>query len=275
MTHRRFIRLQRRIHGSQRHPTIKFLFLFALAIFRLPPSGVFAYVSAKRLQLKGLSAAKNIRLRSGRVILLRDTDTDLSIFEQIILLGDCSIPWKTPSIRHIIDAGAHIGSSSLFFASRYPGARILAVECDPGNFAQLVKNTAGHPFITPIHAAVFSRSTRVAIINPGDQAWGFRVEEIAPSAAASTESVSAHTLPELMKIAGFPSIDLLKLDIEGAERDIFAAETEAWLPRVGLIIVELHDHIKPGCSENFAKAVENIPHRIDRQMQNTLWQNLA
>lgn len=275
MINRRFIHLQRRIVRSERHDTIRFLFLLALAFVHLPPRGFIAYLSVKRRQRQKRSATPAIGLWGGRTVFLRDNDTDLSIFEQVLLLGDCALPWKVKDIRCIIDAGAHIGSSSLFYASQYPGARILAIEPDAGNFRQLVKNTAGHPTITPIQAAVFHRSTNVAIVNPGDLPWGFQVEPVTAEKGEVAPTVHARTLPEFMEIAGFSGIDLLKMDIEGAERDIFAAPTETWLPRVRFLVVELHDQIKPGCSEKFNEAVGTIPHRIERQMQNTVWHNLA
>ncbi|MES1166654.1 MAG: FkbM family methyltransferase, partial [Pseudomonadota bacterium] len=93
--------------------------------------------------------------------------------------------------------------------------------------------------------------------------------------AGSPATVPGHTLPEFMRIAGFAHVDLLKLDIEGAEHDVLAAPTGEWLPRVRYLVIELHDQIKPGCSDKFNAAIAGIPHRIDRQMQNTVWHNLA
>ena len=45
-------------------------------------------------------------------------------------------------------------------------------------------------------------------------------------------------------------IDLLKIDIEGAEREVFE-DTSAWIGRVRSLIVELHEHFKPGCERSF------------------------
>jgi hypothetical protein len=49
----------------------------------------------------------------------------------------------------------------------------------------------------------------------------------------------------LIAETGIECIDLLKMDIEGAEREVF--ESGEWISRVGAIAIELHDHIKPGC----------------------------
>jgi len=204
---------------------------------------------------------------------LRDTETDLGIFEQIFLLDDCFVPWPMKGIRYIIDAGAHIGCSSLYFAARYPEARILAVEADPRNHHQLVLNTSSVPNITPLHGAVFYQTTSVVIANPEDRPWGFQVEASSDTATAKEGMISAHTIPDLMAVAAFPHIDLLKIDIEGAEREVFENGGAEWLRHVRIMIVELHDNIKPGCSASFHRATASIPHEIVRHLNNSMWRN--
>jgi hypothetical protein len=52
------------------------------------------------------------------------------------------------------------------------------------------------------------------------------------------------------------SIDLLKIDIEGAEKEVF--EVCDWMGDVHSLMIELHDRFKPGCSEAVAPAVEGF-----------------
>ena len=47
---------------------------------------------------------------------------------------------------------------------------------------------------------------------------------------------------------GVETIDILKMDIEGAEKVIFENYQEDWLQRVGVLYVELHDRLFPGCA---------------------------
>ncbi len=55
---------------------------------------------------------------------------------------------RRSSPETIVDAGANIGVTSIYFANRYPGAKIFAVEAEASNFAMLVKNTQAYPSIT-------------------------------------------------------------------------------------------------------------------------------
>ena len=64
-------------------------------------------------------------------------------------------------------------------------------------------------------------------------------------------------MDELLKWSGLSKIDILKLDVEGAEKDIFeSANCGKWLDCVRQIVVELHDRIVPGCSEALEHATE-------------------
>ena len=53
-------------------------------------------------------------------------------------------------------------------------------------------------------------------------------------------------------------VDLLKVDIEGAEKEVFGSPDE-WIGSVGAIAIELHDRFKPGCSRSFFAAVTAFP----------------
>jgi hypothetical protein len=66
------------------------------------------------------------------------------------------------------------------------------------------------------------------------------------------------------------SIDILKIDIEGAEKEVFADST-AWLGRVRAIIIELHDRLKPGCSRSFYNGSNGFDHEQYRGESVFLW----
>ena len=64
------------------------------------------------------------------------------------------------------------------------------------------------------------------------------------------------TVGKLLAESGFDEIDLLKVDIEGAEKEVFGApDVDEWLPKVKVLTIELHDRMKRGCSYEFFKAV--------------------
>jgi len=63
-------------------------------------------------------------------------------------------------------------------------------------------------------------------------------------------AVDGMTIEKVMEKFNLEKIDILKIDIEGAEREVFR-DTSAWIERVDAIIAELHDHMKPGCNPSF------------------------
>src|SRR3954470_9753237 len=66
----------------------------------------------------------------------------------------------------IIDAGAHIGLASAWFAQRFPDAMIVSLELERSNFELLRTNTAAYPNIRPVHAALWPTSGAVAVTDP-------------------------------------------------------------------------------------------------------------
>src|ERR1017187_8887817 len=150
---------------------------------------------------------------------LRKGTTDIYTFRDVFLqdsmrfVGDSKL---APSC--IVDCGAHIGCTSLFFALRYPGTKIIAVEPDPWNFELLSANVCQFPNVVPINAAVWDRPTCVQIANPGTNPTGLYVEE---TTHMDGTELPAITIPEIMKKAGVDQIDILKIDVEGAELRLF------------------------------------------------------
>jgi FkbM family methyltransferase len=163
--------------------------------------------------------------------------------------------WSLPSdARLIVDAGANVGMAALFFADRYPGATILAVEPEQGNFDTLCANVQGFSQIKPIRSALWPSSGHVEIANPADDAWAFQVKE------SIGGSIPAITVPEIIA-AQRRRIDVFKIDIEGAEKELFQSGADRWLAEVDLIVLETHDRFKPGCTEAVSNALSGYPHR--------------
>lgn len=185
-------------------------------------------------------------------IVLRAASSDIPTFEQMLVFEEYKLAALDPSPALIIDAGANIGLSARYFAQRYPTARILAIEPDPSNYELLRRNTRRCPNVTPVKAALWNSSDRLAIANPDAEKWAIRVE---PS---SLGGVRAVTVPELLEQASLGHVDILKVDIEGAECEVFDATAAAWVQRVGVFMIELHDDIRPGCSAAFYAATKGL-----------------
>jgi FkbM family methyltransferase len=188
-------------------------------------------------------------------VTLRVPSTDVSTYKQVVAREEYDIRLaKQPTT--IIDAGANIGLASVYFASRFPEARILAIEPEAQNFQLLLKNTAPYPNVHAVHSALWSESGEIAVIDTGTGAWGFRTA--APGGESDSQSVRAATLDELLDEFGFDQVDLLKVDIEGAEVEVFA-DTSAWIDRVSVIVAELHERCRTGCLRNFYNGTPGFP----------------
>jgi FkbM family methyltransferase len=192
-------------------------------------------------------------------LMARAGTSDLRCFNEILLAGDYDFQLPAMDPRLIIDGGANVGYSSALFASRYPNSRVIAVEAERSNFELLEANVAGFPNVEPVHGALWHRSAWLEIRNQESASWSFQVTE---SDDASPGSIEAITIHGLLLRSGRDQIDLLKLDVEGAEREIFSVGFEAWLPRVRVMFIELHDDI-PGCKENFFAAIRDYDFEIE------------
>jgi FkbM family methyltransferase len=183
-------------------------------------------------------------------VCLRVRTTDVSIYSSI-LLGreyDFDLPFS-PKI--IVDAGANVGMASIYFSHRYPDAKIIAVEAEASNFAMLARNVKLYPSIIPVHAALWNRDGEISIADPGPfEEWGFITRE------GPGVKVRAITMQTLMNEMQIRLIDLLKVDIEGAEKEVF--ETCDWMQDVRCLMIELHDRFKPGCSEVVSSATQEF-----------------
>jgi hypothetical protein len=82
--------------------------------------------------------------------------------------------------------------------------------------------------------------------------------------------VPSVTIGDILRESGFDHIDILKLDIEGAEKELFREGWEEWLPKVRMIVIELHDRFVPGCSQSFYSAILKRPFRQEVNGENVL-----
>src|SRR5262249_38864386 len=108
-------------------------------------------------------------------------------------------------------------------------------------YAALVRNTAPYSRVVPMHAALWNVDGQVEVFpgGPRKRKWSFRVR--------SGSGCRAITFPTLLRETRFEEVDILKVDVEGAEREIFSNCN--WMVKVELLAIELHDRYFPGCSD--------------------------
>lgn len=143
----------------------------------------------------------------------------------------------------IIDAGAHIGLSTLYFKKLYPDSHIVAIEPHPANFALLQKNVAANGLrdITLINAALASESKPTHPFFIDTEFGWFSTASFIPGAwnkAQKTKEITVETTT-LEKVVSKP-IDLLKLDVEGCEKQVLTTTPLHILEKIKKIIVEVH-----------------------------------
>jgi FkbM family methyltransferase len=199
-------------------------------------------------------------------VTLRAGTSDVLAFIQLLIDGELDFQMSQEPAT-IVDAGANIGLASLYFAHRFPKAKILALEVDQSNFELLVRNTKPYANITCLKKALWSKQAQLNILNPTDEPWAFRVGEVASADGTSVPALGVHDL-----LTEFESgrIDLLKVDIEGAEKEVFQNGTDKWIHRIGVIAVELHDNIAPGASQSLNEALQGRNHQASTSGEYTI-----
>jgi FkbM family methyltransferase len=202
-------------------------------------------------------------------IYVRPGTSDVWTFEKIFISReyDLSLLQRPLTPRTIIDVGANVGYASVFFARQFPTARIVAIEPQEANFALLQRNTAAYPNVTAVRAALWPRPGSLTIQNPEEDAWAFRVGE---TRSSKSETVRGISMPEIMSEHGVSTIDLLKIDIEGAEKEVFEDGSESWLAKTGVLVIELHDWMRDGCATAFYRATSKFPFRHYTSGENTI-----
>jgi FkbM family methyltransferase len=192
-------------------------------------------------------------------IVIRRDSTDFVVFQQVIVNRqyNFTLPF-TP--ENILDCGANIGLASLYFLKKYPGAQIIAIEPDKGNFEQMLKNFNGEENIKPVLGGVWNKPIYLEVIDEYNMgAFGFVCKELD---SFKSDAVKAYSIDQIMKDYNLANIDLLKIDIEGAEQELFSENYENWLPKTKCIVIELHDWRRKGCSKSFLKALQQYDFSI-------------
>ncbi len=186
---------------------------------------------------------------------LRDNNSDKAIFFQVFYEKQYDL-YKVdfPDATKIIDGGANIGCASVYFNIRFPGAEILAIEPEQNNFKLLEQNTRSYKNITCLQAAIWNKNEKLSITNPEGGAAEFMFE----NNIRNDEMVNGITIQSIIKLQGWDEVDIIKLDIEGAEKEVFSAEDLSWLKKVKLLIIELHDRYKKDCTKTFFEALNKF-----------------
>ena len=201
--------------------------------------------NTKRIFLKNIKSS----------LFLRSGTSDIPTFKQIFVRHQYDVKLNL-NPYFIIDGGANIGLSAIYFANKFPNATIVAVEPDKKNFEILKKNIKSYPNIHSIHSGLWDKAVTMNVTDKYKKGnWGMVTEEYKGSSAEVNGLVQSITIPDIISKFNYSKIDLLKLDIETSEKQLFSANYNDWLPITKVILIELHDHKISGCSKAFFTAI--------------------
>jgi FkbM family methyltransferase len=168
----------------------------------------------------------------GRSLFLRKRGTDPVTFDEVFLkhvyhpvvenLGGC---------RTLLDLGSNIGLASLYLYGHFR-CRCVCVEPNPESFKVLSRNFPDGS-ATLIHAAVWSRN---CLLNTDFKEGRFSTSIVRPSEQGT---IPGMPVAELIRRSGFETVDLLKMDVEGAEVEAFKGD-HSWIRKVRAIAIEFH-----------------------------------
>jgi len=149
-------------------------------------------------------------------------------YERIVAAG------RTPLI---IDLGANVGASTLWYARAYPAAHVVAVEPDPSNADLCRQNTAGRD-VEVLTAAAGSTPGFVSVSGDDEEKWAVT------TARDDHGSTRICLVNDIVSEVPNSTLFIVKVDIEGFESDLFSGNTE-WVQQAALVIIEPHDWMVP------------------------------
>ena len=210
--------------------------------WRLPAVLAFIDYRSNQVWPGRLTAVGDLRCRlharSGTRLMarVRDVNAPAEVFGRDEYLH-AGVPWQ--EVEFVLDLGGHVGSFTLWAAAR-SRARFFTLEPNPAVFELLVRNVeaAGLGGRVQLRRAAVGADPgrRWLELDPDSAASRLRA---APAAGAGVE-VEAITLGQALSDCTFPRVDVVKMDIEGAEYAALAGAGTEVLRAASHWIVECH-----------------------------------
>lgn len=240
---------------------------------RLRARDVIAFLKARRYR-SGIQRTFELGAKSLKhPISVRAGTSDLAVFRQLILGEEYDCLLSIRNLELVIDCGANIGISAAWFLSRYPACSVVSLEPDPDNFACLARNLKPYGDRWSGHlAALWDKSNEVLEVHSDYRDGREWSRAVRPACHESQALVETLTLSDIIAMHSGRRVSLLKIDIEGAELNIFQSSVDGWIDKVDRILIELHDE---ACEQAFQRAIPDSLWRKTRAGDLVLCERLA
>jgi FkbM family methyltransferase len=193
-------------------------------------------------------------------IYIRPGSTDLDEVIQSTVRQAYGHCLPSSPVRIIIDAGANMGDTTAWYLSKFPEARVIALEPDPENFRLLELNC--RPYgdrATLLCAALWGETGRLSLKHTG-KCDGVSVHEW-----DGNNDCQGISMPDLLQSQGLSQVDILKIDIEDGERALFSATQDGWIEHVRTIAIEIHSPPSLEAVKTVTRR-HNFSHRLYRNL---------
>ena len=196
---------------------------------------ILAYRLLRIVRVPGYNRPRTIHLNGGIKLTYRLNRGDLLVLREV-WTDEVYRPPNGQAPRTVIDLGANVGMASVWFARRLGCREIVAVEPLPEN-ARLLRHNLEQNGIsaTVVEAAVGAEPGEHFLAAGEEPCSGHLAESGLPVTVVGMESV-------ILAFEGGDGVDLLKVDIEGAEEALFTGDG-SWLSEVRTILVEIHPEL--------------------------------
>ena len=233
------------------------------------------YVWYSLLTLIGINVKNRhipIRMKGfGHPFYARFGSSDIGVFNQIFSEQEYSCLTDVADPKLIIDCGSNVGYSSLWYLQRYPQAKIICVEPDEGNITLCKKNLAPYSDrVNLVKAGIWPREAGLVVERGDGLEWAFQVRE---SRSGESPDLYGADIFNLLSKSGFDKIDILKIDIETAEKALFSSPGyERWLDKTKNLVIELHG---PDCDKIFFDAMRDYRYDLSTSGELTVCKNIS
>jgi FkbM family methyltransferase len=215
----------------------------------------------KAICINGINAGDNFKY------LIRTGTADKKVFDQVMLYGEyqpmvevIKSKGEENSVKKIVDAGSNIGLTSIFFKKNYPAAIIMSIEADENNFNHQKKNIELNGFKNTVKLfrnALWKNNTDILYIS-NDFRDGESWSKSVSLDQNGNSSVKALTIRDIKNLYNKEDIiDILKIDVEGAEAELFSDQDFVMVLKtsVKFLCLEIHDelNIRQKIYETFSK----------------------